>query len=143
MALNLRETETLLREMFAIDGRKLEADKIAAWRESLSSMQLDVAQAALRSARADERIKYVEPKHIWGKAKDAAMELDRKSQQSEMKAEEDSKTHSACPTCVHGLSLLLCTKCCRTLMNLHESHQNEYGECGELCNTFAKENLLA
>lgn len=141
--MNLKETETLLREMFAVDGRKLEAEKIAAWKESLGGMQLDVAQTALRAARADSFINFVEPRHLWAKAKSAAQELDRLAQQSTMKEEEANKQYAPCPTCVHGLSLLACNECCRTLMNFHDSHQNEYGDCGESCNNFAKQNLLA
>ena len=141
--MNLKETEILLREMFAVDGRKLEAEKIAAWKESLGGMQLDVAQAALRAARADSFINYVEPRHLWAKAKAAAQELDRLEQQAAMKEEEANKTYAPCPTCIHGTTLLACNECCRTLMNLHNSHQNQYGDCGESCNQFAKENLLA
>lgn len=141
--MNLKETETLLREMFAVDGRKLEAEKIAAWKESLGGMQLDVAQAALRAARADTFINYVEPRHIWAKAKAAAQELDRLQQQEEMKQAEAEVKSSPCPTCKHGVSLLACDLCCRTLMKLHASHEDQFGYCGEACNDFMKQNLLA
>ena len=140
--MNLKETETLLREMFAIDGRKLEAEKIAAWRESLSSMQLDVAQAALRKCRADERISYVEPKHIWGKAKEAAQELDRIQQQQQVAEEQVKPVVRTQPTCKHDKLLLSCNACCRDMNNFHETHGDVF-ECAELCHNFAKENLLA
>lgn len=128
--------------MFAIDGRKLEAEKIAAWKESLGSIQLDVAQAALRKCRADERINYIEPKHIWAKAKDAALELDRQLQQEQVAEEKQVIPKPNHPTCIHNKLLLTCNACCKTMYEYHETHKSIL-DCYPKCHDFAKENLLA
>ena len=139
--MNLKETEILLREMFAIDGRKLDADKIAAWRQSLGSMQLDVAQQALRQCRQDERINFVEPKHLIGKARDAVAELNRIEEQNQRKKEKP-KESSPPPTCIHKMNVVECNTCCRKLAKYHESHDNGY-DCGDKCLSYMRENLLA
>jgi len=107
------ETEQLLREMFAIDGRKLDADKLLAWHNVIGGMPLDIAQRALRMARQDERISYIEPKHIIGKAKEAAEAMDREEQRKAK--QEPVKKGVPMPTCIHGEALLYCDDCCRTM----------------------------
>ena len=93
------ETEQLLREMFAIDGRKLDADKLLAWHNVIGGMPLDIAQRALRMARQDERISYIEPKHIIGKAKEAAEAMDREEQRKQR--QEPVKMGVPMPACIH------------------------------------------
>jgi len=139
--LNLKETEILLREMFAIDGRKIDADKIAAWKQSLGSIPLDVAQTALRQCRQDERINFVEPKHIVGKAKEAVAELNRQEEQ-EQRQNEPQKDTSPPPTCIHKKTLVECDICCKKLADFHATHDNGY-DCKDTCLNYMRENLLA
>lgn len=138
--MKIQETEILLKEMFAVDGRYLEADKIKAWHNVISFMPLDIAQRALRMARADERINYVEPKHIIAKAKEAAEALDREEQRA--KPIEKPKHGTPMPRCIHGEGLALCDKCCHTLHVYHrDTHGHlEYGD--DKCYEYAKENLF-
>lgn len=139
--MQLKEIEILLREMFAIDGRILDADRIKAWHNSIGFMPLDVAQEALRMARRDERINYIEPKHLIAKAKEAALELDRQEQQKELK--EQSKFEGVpCPKCKHEIALIECNDCCRALAQNHKKHSHlKYGD--EFCDELLRTELLA
>lgn len=135
------ETEQLLREMFAIDGRKLDADKLLAWHNVIGGMPLDIAQRALRMARQDERISYVEPKHIIGKAKEAAEAMDREEQRN--KKQEPVKQGVKMPTCIHGTGLVYCDTCCATLWNHQKTELNHLANYGELLHEYAKANVIA
>lgn len=138
--MKLQETEILLREMFAIDGRKIDADKIKAWHNVIGNMPLEIAQRALRMARADERITYVEPKHIFGKAKEAADALDRQDERT--KEAPKTVTGSPMPSCIHGKGILACDPCCNAMHKYHSQHSHlDYGD--EKCAEYAKENVLA
>lgn len=139
--MNKTETEQLLREMFAIDGRKVDADKILAWHNVIGSMPLEIAQRALRMARQDERITYVEPKHIFAKAKEAAEAMDREDERRKTLPPSDKGTPM--PTCIHGMGLIACDPCCDTMYRFHESNHGHLQNCGELCHTYAKENVIA
>lgn len=139
--MNLKETEQLLREMFAIDGRKLDSEKIVAWKESLGSMQLDVAQQALRICRADERIQYIEPRHLYAKAKAAAEEVDRNLEQKQRR-EEITTVGTPCPTCHHGKCVAFCNDCCNAMWAFHQTHAHlKVGD--DLCHEYMKEKLVA
>ena len=137
--MKISETEVLLREMFAIDGRYLEADKIKAWHNVIGGMPLDIAQRALRMARQDERIGYIEPKHIIGKAKEAAEALDHQEERN--KKQEPVKKGAPMPSCIHGKGVVWCNDCCNALYKNHEkTHAHlEYGD--DLCHEYAKANL--
>ena len=139
--MNLKETETLLREMFAIDGRHLDADKIKAWHNVVGKMPLDIAQRALRMARQDERIGYVEPKHIIGKAKEAAEAMDRQEQRE--KKQEPVKKGVAMPSCIHGEGLLYCDPCCNTLWVYQRDKLSHLANYVEPLHTYAKEHVIA
>jgi len=139
--LNLKETETLLREMFAIDGRHLDADKIKAWHNVIGGMPLDIAQRALRMARQDERISYVEPKHIIGKAKEAAEAMDRA--EARKAAQPEVKKGQPMPTCIHGEGLLYCDTCCHTLWIHQRDKLSHLANYIDPLHEFAKENVIA
>ena len=139
--MTLKETEILLREMFAVDGRQIDRDKIKAWHNILYSMPLDIAQRALRMARQDERIGYVEPKHIIGKAKEAAEAMDRQEQREKKK--EPVKTGVAMPTCIHGEGLLYCDPCCNTLWVYQRDKLSHLANYVDPLHEFAKENVIA
>ena len=135
------ETEQLLREMFAIDGRKLDADKLLAWHNVIGGMPLDIAQRALRMARQDERISFIEPKHIVGFGKQAAEAMDREEQRKSK--QEPVKKGVPMPTCIHGKGLIYCDDCCRTMAQHHTKNHGHLENCQDLCHTFAKENVIA
>lgn len=139
--MQLKEIEILLREMFAIDGRILDADRIKAWHNVIGFMPLDVAQEALRMARKDERINYIEPKHLVAKAKEAAMELDRQQQKEEQAKLQDFKG-VPCPHCKHKKPLIECNQCCRDLWHFHQKHEHlKHGD--EFCSEYLRKELLA
>jgi|TARA_R110000803_G_scaffold96824_5_gene164983 hypothetical protein len=139
--MKIQETEVLLREMFAIDGRHIDADKIKAWHNVIGNMPLDIAQRALRMARQDERIKYVEPKHIFGKAKEAADAMDRQEERS--KGVPEALKGSAQPSCIHGKGILSCDPCCNALWRFHEEDHQHLDVGDQKCEKYAKENILA
>jgi len=139
--LTKKETEQLLNEMFAIDGRKLDAEKLLAWHNVIGSWPLDIAQRALRMARQDERIAFIEPKHIIAKAKEAVEAMDREEQRK--KTKEPVKKGVAMPTCIHGHGLLYCNDCCRTMWHYHRDNHDHLANCQDLCHNFAKENVIA
>jgi len=139
--MQLKETEVLLREMFAIDGRLLDAERIKAWHNAIGFMPLDVAQESLRIARRDEKLGYLEPKHIIAKAREAAMELDRQQGNKEAQQMSDYKG-VPCPKCKHNKSLLSCDDCCRSLWRFHQKHEHlKHGD--EFCDEYLRKELLA
>lgn len=139
--MKIQETEVLLREMFAIDGRHLDADKLKAWHNVIGNMPLDIAQRALRMARQDERIKYIEPKHIFGKAKEAAEAMDRQEERNkEIPKPVQGSPH---PSCIHGKALLSCNPCCNAVWRHHKETHPHLDVGDEKCAEFAKENVLA
>ena len=109
--MNMTEAKTLLEEISAIDGRKLTPETVAAWQGILGSMPLDVAREAHRMARRDDRVTYLEPKHIVSWAKEAAFKLDRDNPKVEAKVEGSPQ-----PICKeHGRGILTCDPCCHRL----------------------------
>jgi len=139
--MQLKETEILLREMFAIDGRILDADRLKAWHNAVGFMPLDVAQEALRIARRDERINYIEPKHIVAKAREAAMELDRQAQKEEQAKQKEYKG-VPCPHCKHKMPIVECNICCKALSDHHKKHEHlNWGD--EFCEELFRKELLA
>jgi hypothetical protein len=140
--MKIQETEILLREMFAIDGRMLDAERIKAWHNVIGSMPLDIAQRALRLARQDERIGYVEPKHIIGKAKESADSLDREERVKQAQQAKPTQKGFPQPTCIHGEPLLSCNPCCHKMHLEHQAHKDRE-LISELCLKYAKENIYA
>lgn len=138
--MKIQETEILLREMFAIDGRMLDAERIKAWHNVIGSMPLEIAQRALRLARQDERIGYVEPKHIIGKAKESADALDREERIKNAQQAKEFQQGFPQPTCIHGELLLSCNPCCHRMHLEHEAHKVKEIN-SELCLKYAKENI--
>jgi hypothetical protein len=140
--MKIQETEILLREMFAIDGRILDADRIKAWHNVIGSMPLEIAQRALRLARQDERIGYIEPKHIIGKAKESADSLDREERVRQAQEAKPVAKGFPQPTCIHGELLLSCGPCCHQMHLEHQRHEAKELN-SELCLKYAKENIYA
>lgn len=140
--MQLKETETLLREMFAIDGRILDADRIKAWHNSIGFMPLEIAQQALRMARQDTNLGYLEPKHLIAKAKAAAEELDREERLAQQREKKEIQNGDPCPTCKHGTSLISCDECCKNLWRFHKQHVHlKYND--EFCMEYLQKEVLA
>lgn len=141
--MNLKETESLLKELSAIDGRQITADRIKAWQGLLEMMPLDIALEAHKMARRDESIGYLEPKHIIAKAKEAAMRMEQEERrQQAMSPQKPVYQGIPAPKCKHGGSMPTCNTCCRELSKFHARHpEKDYGD--PLCVQFARENLYA
>lgn len=138
--MKIQEIEILLREMFAIDGRILDADRIKAWHNVIGHMPLDVAQRALRLARQDERIGYIEPKHIIGKAKESAEALDREERVKQAQQARPQIQGDPMPICLHGKELLTCDPCCHQMHLEHERHKDRELK-SEFCLAYAREHI--
>lgn len=141
--MNLKETETLLRELSAIDGRQITAERIKAWQSVLESMPLDIAQEAHKMARMDETIGYLEPKHLIAKAKEAAlrMEQEERRQQAMTPKPQEFKGILA-PKCIHSSTIASCPKCAKAMWEFHKRHlEKDYGDT--LCVEYARGNLYA
>lgn len=105
------EAKTLMEEIAAVDGRKLTPETVATWQGILGSMPLDVAREAHKMARRDDRVNYLEPKHIVSWAREAAFKLDREKPKAEEKVEG-----SPMPICkAHNKGILTCDPCCHRL----------------------------
>lgn len=111
--MNKIETKTIVDCVAAIDNRKITPEIIEVWHGIIGSLRFDVAEEALRLAQSDPQIKYLEPRHIVGWAKEAAFRLDRNQMPDDLKATESVPP----PKCKHGTSLPLCLPCCRELAN--------------------------
>jgi hypothetical protein len=114
---NIIETKELLEEVSAIDGRKLTPETVAAWQGILSTIPLDIAKEAHRLARRDDRVSYLEPKHIFTWAKEAAFKLDREKP----KVETTPVTYTPQPVCrEHQKPILSCDPCCHRIYKYNE-----------------------
>lgn len=109
--MNMLEAKALMEEIAAVDGRKLTPETVATWQGILGSMPLDVAREAHKMARRDDRVNYLEPKHIVSWAREAAFKLDKDNPKAEEKVEG-----SPMPTCkAHNKRILTCDPCCHRL----------------------------
>lgn len=115
--MNMADTRTLLEEVAAIDNREVTPEVVAAWNSVIGTMPLDIAQMAHRLARRDDRIRYLEPKHIVSWAREAAFKLDKE------KPKEDEPRVDVVPQpyCKeHNKRLLTCDPCCHRLYKYKE-----------------------
>jgi hypothetical protein len=109
--MNLTETQTLLREISAVDKRQIDQATTQMWFQILGHIPLDIAREAHILARKDDRIPYLEPKHIIAWAREAAFRLDRK----EKKIEAPVNT-SPEPVCkAHQKKIMSCAECCKVM----------------------------
>jgi hypothetical protein len=129
MKMKLTETTELLRSIAAIDNRKVNDEVIQAWHQILGQIPFDIAKEALKLAQQDASIKYLEPRHIFGWAKEAAFRLDRNKV-----VEAEVLRGSPEPTCKHDKKLLSCKECCRELSK--QSHL-----ISQDLHAYAKENI--
>lgn len=105
------ETQEILRQVAVVDNRKVTPETLEAWHNIIGRIPFDIAKEALRLAQQDATIKYLEPRHIVGWAKEAAFRLDRDKPKQE--AEVFVKVDQ--PTCKHQIPVMSCNPCCREL----------------------------
>jgi hypothetical protein len=121
--MNRLETTELLRQISAVDNRKVNEDTVNAWQSILGHIPFEIAKEALVLARKDDRITYLEPRHVISWAKEAAFRLDREQNKTEV--EEPKGNFVAQPNCKHGTRLLECLPCCRELKPMANKPKEE------------------
>lgn len=131
--MQLTETKEIIRLVSLVDNRKVSTDVIEAWHSIIGRIPFDIAKEALKLAQQDASIKYLEPRHVFAWAKEAAFRLDREKP----KVEEKEFVKIEQPTCrAHQLPLLSCRPCCREM-----SKQDHLTPPALL--VWAKENIYA
>jgi hypothetical protein len=129
--LNISETRELLQDIAAIDKRNITPETIQAWHSILGHLSLEVAKESHRLARKDLSINYLEPRHIFGWAKEAVSILQR----NQPKEDEPQKPSTPEPTCRHHKTRITeCKPCCKELGK--QSHLN-----AEQLHAWAVENV--
>ena len=109
------ETERLVRKLAVLDNRTVNDGVVDAWHELVGHLTYTVAELALRKARQDASINWVEPKHVLAKAHDAARELNDEATRLARQAEE-AGTGAPEPKCAeHGLRITTCVECCKVI----------------------------
>lgn len=103
------ECADLLREVAAIDNRTLSQETLQAWFAVIGFLPYEVALKALHAARKDERVTWLEPKHIVAFSKE-----DRLARQDDDYLKEMSEAvFGPVPYCVHGEVIAMCLPCCK------------------------------
>lgn len=110
--MNKTETQVILRKVAVLDNRKVGPETLDAWHDIIGRIPFDIAKEALILAQQDGTIKYLEPRHIIGWAKEAAFRLDR----AMPKLAEGEYQKVEQPTCkAHSLPVMSCRPCCREM----------------------------
>jgi len=109
------DTERLVRKLAVLDNRQVNDGVVDGWHELIGHLSFQVAELALRKARQDVNINWVEPKHLLAKAHEAARELNEEATRLARQAEENG-TGAPEPKCAeHGLRITTCLECCLVL----------------------------
>jgi hypothetical protein len=121
--MNKAEVKLLLADVAAIDNRRVSEETVTAWYAVLGHLSLPVAQRALVMARQDEKVDYLEPKHIVSRARDARMAIDRgpvaRSEEAKWRAEPE-------PVCVpHDTGITKCQPCIALLVKHTDGMSND------------------
>lgn len=82
------ETAELLTVASATDGRRVTDITVAAWYEVTRHLDYEVAREALRRAKADASISFIEPKHILSYAKIVRRDQEREDRRLEQREPE-------------------------------------------------------
>lgn len=127
------ECADLLKEISAIDNRNVTLETVEAWFAIIGQIPYDIAREALKLARKDDRVNWLEPRHIVSWAKEAAWQLDREQQKTAPEL-SDSVRQPLCRE--HGIGILDCTPCCRALKHLAYEDKNTVLR-------YAKEHIFA
>ena len=131
--MQISQTKEIVRQVALIDNRKVSPEVIEAWHSVIGSIPFDIAQEALKLAQSDSTIKYLEPRHLVGWAREAAFRLDRQKPKQELsdyvKVEQ--------PVCrKHAKQVLSCNPCCSEMGK--QTHLND----AQLL-AWAKQNIYA
>jgi hypothetical protein len=108
--MNLNETKMLLKEIAAVDNRKLDESLALAWQAIVGHLELPTARSALILARQDATINYLEPRHIVSWSKEARHRANKNTND-----EPTSANVAPEPICIHQIKVMSCTDCCRAL----------------------------
>jgi hypothetical protein len=155
--MQLNETKELLKEVAAVDNRKIEPETLQVWHGYLQHIRYDVAKEALRLARLDDRVSYLEPKNIISWVSQAGHNIGKSSsgeiptkgicvhrmdvqfcQDCCAKAGRSARKPDPQPNCRdHGMPLLSCNACCKTLWKYTQANGFEG------LHAFAKKNIYA
>lgn len=121
--MNKSEVKLLLADVAAIDNRRVTEETVVAWHAVLGHLSLPVAQKALVMARQDEKVDYLEPKHIVARARDARMAIERSP---DSRAEESSWRAEPEPICVpHHTRITQCKPCIALLVKHTDGMSND------------------
>lgn len=113
--MNKPEVMQLLAYAQNFDNRKITDGMVDAWAEVLSAIPFDFGRQAVVEAFKDETVKWLEPKHVFKYAKPL---MDRKrveEDRAKTLQEMAERTSSPMPKCKHGLGLLWCVPCCKSV----------------------------
>lgn len=105
------ECAKLLKEIAAIDNRKIDQEVLDAWFAVIGYLPYEVALNALHMARKDDRVTWLEPKHIISWSREARDKVQR--EQSDTPQSEP--VFEPVPYCSHGLVVAACLPCCKEL----------------------------
>jgi hypothetical protein len=112
---NKTETERLVRKAAVLDNRHVNDAVIDAWYELVGHLSYDVGVRALRLARQDPAIGYLEPKHVLGKSRDAIVELNAENAKA-LRVDEDGRSDPE-PRCrAHSQRITKCADCVTVLL---------------------------
>ena len=113
--MNKAEVKLLLADVAAIDNRRVTDETVTAWHAVLGHLTLPVAQKALILARQDEKVEYLEPRHIVARGRDARMAMDAESRSRSK--EEASWRSDPEPVCLpHDIRITKCESCIALLV---------------------------
>ncbi len=106
------ETAQILEFLSFTDNRKITEDGIKAWHGLIGHLSFDTARTAAHMAKQDDKIDWVEPKHIIAKARLVVDRMDTDVRRERAIEEKPKFQGSPMPICEHGKGLLHCDPCC-------------------------------
>lgn len=110
-------TASILEFLSLTDSRKISQEGILAWHELIGHLDFDVAREAAHLAKQDDKIDWVEPKHILAKARVIAERLDAEERVKRATTPVAPAIGSPIPLCKHGERIVFCQPCCVELAN--------------------------
>lgn len=105
-------TASILEFLSLTDSRKISEDRILAWHQLIGHLDFDVAREAAHLAKQDDKIDWVEPKHILAKARVVAERLDAENRTKRALTPVEPFKGSPIPLCKHGERIVFCQPCC-------------------------------
>lgn len=112
-----KEINLLLEYAQNFDNRKITDGMVDAWQEVLGGLSFEVARAAVVEAFKSEDVKWLEPKHVYRYARPLIERQRVIEDRVKTIAEMQSASSSPMPKCQHGVGLLYCVPCCKTVGN--------------------------